>query len=174
MAECRPSDRSIYTVATGQDVRYELLAMRQWLLLAEKETGRPVLTSLNGQQVWLGPVLEWPWAPGEPAGPNAGVNGLKRSYRHWFWLADWFYGPDTMVWGWVALSGLVEETRGGYRAERGVIRQLRLGPFVLAEFASRAAAARLVAELEDRYRCPVKIGYPEWRVSRMPLAQRER
>ena len=160
------SDRLIYTVPTGAGARAELLATREWRICADKESHRVILTSLNGEQVWDGPVFESVWSPDEPSGPSTGVHGLKHRFRKHFLRDGWFYGRKTWAWGWVALSGLVEESDLGYRAERAAIRQLRLGPRALALFHSREEAQDLIADLEDQYQCRVKVGYPEWRVSR--------
>ena len=169
MSTSRPTDRKVYTVPTGGDIRRELLAMREWSLVLERDTRRPLLKSLNGEQAWLGPVLEWPWSPDEPAGPSTGVHGMTRWARRRMWDMGWFYGPDTWAWGWVALSGLVEENAAGFRAQRAVIRHLRLGARALALCTTREEAGGLVFFLEERYQCPVKFGYPEWRVSRAML-----
>ncbi len=173
MSAPRSADRQVYTVRSGPDVRHELIAMREWRICAEEGTGRALLTSLNGEQVWEGPVFESPWSPDEPPGPSTGVHGLKRWCRRQLWEKGWLVGRETWAWGWVALSGLVEETPTGFRAEVAAIRHCRLGPFTLSLFDSRDAVRALVVELEERYRCPVKIGYPEWRVSRtmVPEAQ---
>jgi hypothetical protein len=160
------SDRLIYTVPAGNEDSGELLAIREWRLCNEPASHRAILTSLNGEQVWEGPVLESIWSPDEPSGPSTGVHGLKHRARQHFVKDGWLYGRKTWAWGWVALSGLVEESGFGYRAERAAIRQLRLGPRTLAYFGSPAEARGVVAELEHRYQCPVKIGYSEWRVSR--------
>jgi hypothetical protein len=168
------SDRLIYTVSSGPGDREELLAMREWRICTEKGTGRAILTSLNGQQVWDGPAFESPWAPDQESGPSTGVHGFKRRARRHFWNEDWFYGRRTWAWGWVALSGLVEEYPLGYRAEVAAIRQLRLGPRSLAYFASRGDLRDIAAELGERYQCRVKVGYPEWRVSRTMVPSEER
>jgi len=160
------SDRLIYTVPAGTGEAGELLANREWRVCLEKGSHRVLLTSLNGEQMWDGPVLESPWSPDEPPGPSTGVHGLKHQSRRRFLKDGWFYGRQTWAWGWVALSGLVEETAYGFRAERAAIRQVRLGPRALAHFGSPNDVRDIVAELEDRYQCRVKIGYPEWRVSR--------
>ena len=160
------SDRLIYTVPAGAGTRGELLANREWRICAEKGSDRFILTSLNGEQVWDGPVFESPWSPDAPAGPSTGVHGFKNRYRREWVKKDWFYGRRTWAWGWVALSGLVEEYDLGYRAELGAIRQLRLGPRALAHFGSPEDVRDVIAELEDRYQCRVKVGYPEWRISR--------
>ena len=160
------SDRLIYTVPAGTGASGELLANREWRVCNEKGGHHVLLTSLNGEQVWDGPVFESPWSPDEPHGPSTGVHGFKNRYRREWTKKDWFYGRRTWAWGWVALSGLVEESDLGYRAERGAIRQLRLGPRTLAHFGSPNDVRDIIAELEDRYQCRVKIGYPEWRFSR--------
>jgi hypothetical protein len=160
------SDRLIYTVPAGMEGSGELLAIREWRICNEKASHRAILTSLNGEQVWEGPVFESIWSPDEPSGPSTGVHGLKHSARQHYVKDDWLFGRRTWAWGWVALSGLVEESGVGYRAERAAIRQLRLGPRALALFHSREEAQDLIADLEDQYQCRVKVGYPEWRVSR--------
>ena len=160
------SDRLIYTVSAGTGEPGELLANREWRICAEKDTNQILLTSLNGEQVWDGPVFDPVWSPDEPPGPSTGVHAFKNRYRRDWVKKDWFYGRRTWAWGWVALSGLVEEFELGYRAEQAAIRQLRLGPRALAHFGSRDEVRDIIAELEDRYQCPVKVGYSEWRVSR--------
>jgi hypothetical protein len=166
------SDRLIYTVPTGTRVREELLAIREWRLCLDEAKHRVVLTSLNGEQVWDGPVFESAWSPSEPRGPSTGVNGLKHRFRRHFVKDGWLYGRKNWAWGWVALSGLVEEFDLAYRAERAAIRQLRLGPRALALFDSPEALRDLIADLEDRYQCRVKVGHHEWRISRtmIPVA----
>ena len=160
------SDRLIYTVPSDAPDGAEVLAMREWCVCEQFPPGEVFLTSLNGEQKWFGPVFESPWSPDEPSGPSTGVHGLKRWPRRQLWKEGWFYGRRTWAWGWVALSGLVEETAGGYRAQMAVIRQLRLGPRTLALFSSREDVRDLVDQLEKLYQCRVKVGYPEWRVSR--------
>jgi len=166
------SDRLIYTVPTGTRVREELLAIREWRLCEQIPPGLVFLTSLNGEQVWDGPVFESAWSPDEPRGPSTGVNGLKHRFRRHFVKEGWLYGRKTWAWGWVALSGLVEEFDLAYRAERAAIRQLRLGPRALALFDSSEALRELIADLEDQYQCRVKVGYHEWHISRtmIPVA----
>jgi hypothetical protein len=161
------SDRLIYTVPAGPGELGELLGNREWRICADPAGPRVILTSLNGQQVWDGPVFESVWSPDEPPGPSTGVHAFKNRYRRCWVKKDWFYGRQTWAWGWVALSGLVEEYDLGFRAERAAIRQLRLGPRALANFRTPEQLRNVVAELEDRYQCRVKVGYPEWRVSRM-------
>jgi len=60
----------------------------------------------------------------------------------------------------VALSGQVVEHQFGYRAERAVIRRLRLGVAAHRCFRSPEELARVLDELERRYQCRVKITDP--------------
>ena len=166
------SDRLIYTVPAGPGELGELLGNREWRICADPAAPCIILTSLNGAQVWDGPVFESAWSPDEPPGPSTGVHAFKNRYRRGWVKKDWFYGRRTWAWGWVALSGLVEETPAGYRAQVAVIRQLRLGPRTLALFPSREALRDLIGDLEQRYQCRVKIGYPEWRTSRTMVPAR--
>ena len=88
----------------------------------------------------------------------------------------------------MALSGRVVEHRYGYRAERAVIRRLRLGPFQLLGRSTSSVSSRPVGtalgvgtylkvegqddllgvqdELERRYQAPVKLGGMERRIAR--------
>jgi hypothetical protein len=70
---------------------------------------------------------------------------------------DWSLGAETWVRGWVALSGQVVEHQFGYRAERVVIRRLRLGAATHPGLGSAEDVARVRDEFEQRYQCPVKI-----------------
>ena len=71
--------------------------------------------------------------------------------------------------GWVALSGRVVEHELGYRAERAVIRKLRLGVGTHLVEQRIPALHRIARELEDRYQAPVKIGWTERRLARTLL-----
>ena len=121
--------------------------------------------------LWDGPILRSAWSP-EARGANTGVHGLKPRFRRYFLENGWFYGRETWAWGWVALSGLVEEFSGGYRAEWGAIRQLRLGPRSLALYDAVEDLRDVMADLEDPYQCRVKVGYHEWRISRTMIPLR--
>ena len=172
MSDVNAPRSRIYTVPTRPSAQGELLAMREWRLWSQE--GRAVLTSLSGEPVWDGPVLRSPWSPERPHEPSAGVRGINPRNRRFFWNAEYFFAARTWLWGWVALSGRVEDWRIGWRAEVAAIRHLRLGAQTLAIFETRDDARGLVKELEDRYQCPVKIGYPEWRLSRALIAQQAR
>lgn len=166
------ANRLIYTVPTRAAARSELLAMRDWRVFIDEVNRRLILTSLDAAQVWDGPILRSPWSPDEARGFNTGVHGLKPRFRRYFVEKGWFYGRETWAWGWVALSGLVEEFSGGYRAEWGAIRQLRLGPRSLALHDSVEDVCNVIADLEDCYQCRVKVGYHEWRISRTMIPLR--
>jgi hypothetical protein len=174
MSAPRFPDRLVYTVQSRGDARDELLAMCAWRARERIPPWEVFLTSLDGTQEWDGPVLESPWSPNEPPGRGKGVRAFKRCRRR-LWCDGWCYGQRVEAWGWVALSGLVEETPAGYRAQVAVIRQIRIGPAALAHFATASIARTFCVELlEERYRCPVKIGYPEWRVSRTMISREAR
>ena len=60
---------------------------------------------------------------------------------------------------------MVEHERG-YRAERVVIRRLRLGAAAHRVFATPETLAASCDELERRYQCPVKITGVDARIAR--------
>ena len=134
----------------------ELLAWRVWDLVRADDGGLR-LTSLARNTVWDGPVLTADHRPYPVADCGSGIYALKPSTRIPRGQFDWAMGPDAWVRGWVALSGQVVEHRLGYRAERVVIRRLRLGPAAHRCFLSRLALLAVQVELERRYQCPVKI-----------------
>ena len=74
---------------------------------------------------------------------------------------EWRLSEHCWVTGWVALSGRVVEHDLGYRAERAVIRELRLG--VPTHLAARhpEMLRNLIGWLEERYQAPVDAGLPE-------------
>ncbi len=168
------SGRYVYTVSSRADGRDEVLALRAWRFCTERVTNRTLLTSVTEQLIWTGPVRVATWEEQWLIPRGGGYGGYRCRVRSQLRREGWFYGPGVWAWGWVALSGLVRELGHAYFAQTSAIRQLRLGPRALAYFASREAAGELVADLEDRYQCRVKIGYPEWRVSRAMRAAPER
>ena len=151
----------------------ELLAWRVWRLCRWQPDGGLRLVSLARGTVWHGPVLTADHVPDAVADSGSGVYALKpamRPSRHHF---NWALGPDTWVRGWVALSGRVVEHERGYRAERVVIRQLRLGVAAHRLFLTPETLAAPRDELERRYQCPVKITGVDARIARgfvSPLA----
>src|SRR5438309_10692001 len=83
----------------------------------------------------------------------------------------WIWNESCWVTGWVALSGRVVEHELGYRAERAVIRKLRLGVGTHLVEQRIPALHRIARELEDRYQAPVKIGWTERRLARVLLGR---
>jgi len=141
----------------------ELLGLRAWRLVRWNDDQRLRLQSLGRDAVWHGPVFA---ADAPPCAANeSGVYALKPGRRPRSrhasgsgYADDWLAGSRTWIWGWVALSGEVVEHERGYRAQRAVVRRLRLGSLAHLAFDGPAALADTVRDLEDRYQCPVKLG----------------
>ncbi|PYP66163.1 MAG: hypothetical protein DMD36_17815 [Gemmatimonadetes bacterium] len=93
-------------------------------------------------------------------GCSSGVYALKPGTRPGRGQFNSALGAETWVRGWVALSGQVVEHQFGYRAERAMIRRLRLGVAAHRCFRSPEELARVLDELERRYQCRVKITDP--------------
>jgi len=102
----------------------ELLAWRFWGLGRLRADGGVRLKSFRAPWAWDGPVLRAHRIPSESPYSRTGIYALKgpRDCN-----ADIYWSEECWVAGWVALSGRVVEHEHGYRAERGVIRRLRLG-----------------------------------------------
>jgi hypothetical protein len=83
--------------------------------------------------------------------------------------ADWVWTDFCWVTGWVGLSGRVVEHELGYRAERAVIRKLRLGLGIHLVEQRLPALLRIARELEDHYQAPVRIGWTERRLAQALL-----
>jgi hypothetical protein len=111
-------------------------------------------------------VLAADHVPDAVAHSGSGVYALKPATRPSRRHFDWALGPDTWVRGWIALSGRVVEHEHGYRAERVVIRRLRLGAAAHRFFLTPETLAAVRDELERRYQCPVKITGVDARIAR--------
>lgn len=126
----------------------EILAWRAWRLGAGVTYQRPCLWSITRDVPWKGPVMS---ADKEPALDHThGIYALRE--------------PDTeyrrsqhSLHGVVALSGTVIEGTTGYRAERAVIRGLWFNMETLAVSYPDRRPIEVMAELEDRYQCPVSF-----------------
>ncbi len=159
-----PLPREIWT-------RGELLALRAWRLVRWEEDGGLRLGSLSQGDVWHGPVFRADFRPEAKPGCGSGVYAIKPSRRPRrnnlgpgsLGVFDWLTGPDTWIWGWVALSGQVVEHVEGYRAEVAVVRRLHLGVQAHLAFPWPGEIEALMRDLEIRYQCPVKAGYWESR-----------
>lgn len=143
----------------------ELLAWRVWRL-GQTPEGSVLLVSAYRDTVWEGPVLKADYRPYSVPRCGSGIYALKPSTRPVRGHYDWALGGETWVRGWVALSGQVVEHRAGYRAERAVIRRLRLGPAAHRFFDTPERLAAIRHELEQRYQCPVKVGGLDARTAR--------
>jgi hypothetical protein len=134
----------------------ELLAWRVWNLCRACDGGLRLVSFTRGT-VWDGPVFTADHRPLAVRDCGSGVYALKPGTRPGRKQFDWALGAETWVRGWVALSGQVVEHQLGYRAERAVIRRLRLGVAAHRRFRSPEELARVRDELERRYQCQVKI-----------------
>lgn len=146
----------------------ELLGYREWHLARWGPDGGLRLCSLTRLVLWDGPVVRADHTPlAEPLN-QVGLYARKPSCRprrqpkgH-----DWRCSGTAWIWGWVALSGQVVEHAHGYRAERMVVRRLRLGVGVLRSLFKTGGDPQAVArELSDRYQVPVKVGQLEQRLA---------
>lgn len=98
--------------------------------------------------------------PSESPFSRAGVYILKQPPPRG---ADVHLSDECRVSGWVALSGRVVEHEHGYRADRAVIRRLRLGVGTHLRLTHMEDVLSLAAELEQRYQAPVNLGQVERR-----------
>lgn len=144
----------------------ELLAWRLWRLCRWVPDGSLRLMSAFRDTVWDGPVLTADHLPIGVPNCGSGVYALKSALRPNRQYFDWLLGRDTWVRGWVALSGQVVEHERGYRAQRAVLRRLRLGVAAHRYFRSADDLAWVRDELERRYQCPVKTTGVDARLAR--------
>ncbi len=141
------------------DTPPELIAWRVWQVGWHAREGGLRLVSLARPCIWDGPVLraDVPPARDNRAGIYA-IKGCPRAVRRMWDCPLW-------VTGWVALSGRVVEHELGYRAERAVVRRLRLGVEAHRAALPVEAIRRFRSELEWRYQAPVKLGIVERRIA---------
>jgi len=137
----------------------ELIGRRLWGLCRWWEDGELRLTSLWSCWAWDGPVLRAHTRPEimhaypDPTyAGRAGIYAFKPEAATWMDTAWMRYG---LVSGHVALSGRVIEHELGYRAERCVIRDLRLGPAAIRAFGNRLSLRAAITNLEWRYQVEV-------------------
>ena len=151
----------------------ELVAWRAWRLARWGPDNGLRLVSVTANWAWDGPVFGADFLPYGSDGNKSGVYALK-------WRPcpqiEWLWGEYCWVLGWVALSGRVVEHRYGYRAERAVIRRLRLGVGTYLKVEEQDDLLEVQEELERRYQTPVKLGGVERRLARrlwdeLPLFQ---
>lgn len=137
----------------------ELLAWRFWGL-GRHADGGVRLTSFRAPWAWDGPVLRAHRLPSESPFSRTGVYALKAMPPR---KAEVHWSEECWVSGWVALSGRVVEHEHGYRAERVVIRRLRLGVGTHLRLPRIEDVLALARELERRYQAPVNLGQVERR-----------
>jgi hypothetical protein len=157
----------------------ELLAWRAWRLaiVIEEPAGgqgeRPErrgvqgvrLISLSAPCVWDGPAIRGHAVP-IPDQPG-GIYALKEDLSD---VVGWRLSEQVWVTGRVALSGRVIEHTLGYRAERAVVRELRLGVATHLAVRRLNQLGDLIAQLEDRYQAPVDAGIAEREIADQILA----
>jgi hypothetical protein len=148
----------------------ELLAWRFWKLGLLPSDGGVRLLSFRAPCVWDGPVLRAHRPPSESPFSSSGVYALKAEPPR---SADVHHSDECWVSGWVALSGRVVEHEHGYRAERAVIRRLRIGVGTHLRVTHMEDLLALAAELEHRYQAPVNLGHVEWRFAARVLVRQE-
>src|SRR5512146_275422 len=146
----------------------ELLGWRFWKLGRLRSDGGVRLLSFRAPCAWDGPVLRAHRLPSESPFSATGVYALKAEPPLG---ADVHHSDECWVSGWVALSGRVVEHEHGYRAERAVIRLLRLGLGLHLRVPALEDIITLAAELERRYQAPVGPGGVSRNVARGILAQ---
>ena len=140
----------------------ELVAWRAWRLAIlmgdDGDQIGPRLLSLSAPCIWDGPAIRVDiTVPGGKEQPS-GIYALKPDAAE---RVEWRRSEHCWVTGWVALSGRVVEHALGYRAERAVIRELRLGVGTHLAVRKVPMLRDLVASLERRYQAPVDPGYAE-------------
>ena len=138
----------------------ELLAWRAWRLVwYRSDTGRRgglCLSSLSAPCIWEGPVVNG-GTPLEIIDPPTGVYALKLQLDR----VNWQNHEACWVTGDIALSGRVVEHRLGYRAERAVVRELRLAVGTHLAVRDLKELRQVIDKLEDRYQVSVNVGQAE-------------
>jgi hypothetical protein len=154
----RPSAPTPTVVRWTSD--HELIGWCAWRLGYWEPDGGLRLVSLSTKWVWDGPVFTSDIIPEAIEAHHSGVCALKRRpLTH----SEWAWSPDCCVTGWVALSGRVVEHGLGYRAERVVIRRLRLGIGTHLRVVDPDYLRWIQSTLEQRHQAPVKLGAVERR-----------
>jgi hypothetical protein len=165
-----PSEGPLVVPAEPWRREDELLGWRFWKLGRLPSDGGIRLLSFRAPCVWEGPVLRAHRPPSESPFSSSGVYALKAEPPRG---ADVHRSDECWVSGWVALSGRVVEHEHGYRAERAVIRQLRLGLGLHLRFPALEDIVRLAAELEQHYQAPVDLGVVARSIARRVLAEQK-
>ncbi|HMA42262.1 MAG TPA: hypothetical protein VKP10_19525 [Gemmatimonadales bacterium] len=163
-----PSEGPIVVPVERWERGEELLAWRFWKLGRLRSDGGVRLLSFRAPCAWDGPVLRAHRLPSESPFSATGGYALKAEPPLG---ADVHHSDECWVSGWVALSGRVVEHQHGYRAERAVIRQLRLGLGLHLRITAPADIVALAQDLERRYQAPVDLGVESRSFARGILAK---
>lgn len=138
----------------------ELLAWRAWRLVWYRSDiprrGGLCLISLSAPCIWEGPVVSG-GMPLLEAEPQTGIYALKTRLER----SSWQQSEHCWVTGDVALLGRVVEHQFGYRAERAVVRSLRLGVGTHLAVRSLNDLRDVMIRLEIRYQVTVDVGQSE-------------
>jgi hypothetical protein len=138
----------------------ELVAWRAWrlgfFLRRAGGDGGPRLLSLSAPCIWNGPVVR-DGVPLPTIEQPSGIYALKPE------VADRIQWQNEHCWvtGTIALSGRVIEHELGYRAERAVVRDLRLGVGAHLALRSLKQLREIIEALETRYQVSVSVGQSE-------------
>jgi hypothetical protein len=122
-----------------------------------REEAGPRLLSMSAPRIWDGPVATADKPTVETELPS-GIYVLKPDVGA---KSRWQFYEDCCVTGTVALSGRVIEHQIGYRAERVVIRELRLAVGTHLRVRALEELKRLIYSLETRYQVAVDVGQAE-------------
>lgn len=95
--------------------------------------------------------------PAEITDPPNGIYAFKLHMDR----VNWQRHEACWVTGDIALSGRVVEHQLGYRAERAVVRELRLGVGTHLAVRDLNELRQVIDKLEDRYQVSVNIGQAE-------------
>jgi hypothetical protein len=150
----------------------ELLAWRAWrlgfFLRRAGGDGGPRLLSLAAPCIWNGPVVR-DGVPLPSIERPSGIYALKPKVAD---RVGWQNG-SCWVTGTIALSGRVVEHQLGYRAERAVVRDLRLGVGAHLALRSLKQLREVIEALESRYQVSVSIGQSDREIADRMLLSRK-
>ncbi len=151
----------------------ELIAWRAWrlgfFLRRAGGDGGPRLLSLAAPCIWNGPVVR-DRVPLPNVDQPSGIFALKPE------VGDRIQWQNENCWvtGTIALSGRVIEHELGYRAERAVVRDLRLGVGAHLALRSPKQLREVIEGLENRYQVSVNAGQSDREIADRMLPNRHK
>jgi hypothetical protein len=122
----------------------------------------PRLLSLSAPCIWDGPAIRADLTAFCTIENPSGIYALKPAVAE---ANAWTRGEHCWVTGTVAVSGRVVEHAFGYRAERAVVRDLRIGVGTHLVVRALEMLRQVMACLEERYQAPVDAGAAERRIA---------